>query len=63
MGYIPWDCKKLDMTERLTLHSFLWLNNSLLWDFPGDSVVKNPMDRGAWWTAVHGVAMESDTSC
>ena len=41
MGYIPWDCKELDMTERLTLHSFLWLNNILLWDFPGGSVVKN----------------------
>ena len=22
VGYIPWDCKELDMTERLTLHSF-----------------------------------------
>ena len=21
----------------------------------------NPMDRGAWWAIVHGVAMESDT--
>ena len=41
MGYIPWDCKELDMTERLTLHSFLRLNNILLWDFPGGSVVKN----------------------
>ena len=41
VGYIPWDCKELDMTERLTLHSFLRLNNILLWDFPGGSVVKN----------------------
>ena len=23
---------------------------------------KNPMDRGAWWAAVHGVAKESDTT-
>ena len=23
---------------------------------------KNPMDRGAWWVIVHGVAKESDTS-
>ena len=23
--------------------------------------LKNPMDRGAWWARVHGVAKESDT--
>ena len=22
----------------------------------------NPMDRGAWWVTVHGVAKESDTT-
>ena len=22
----------------------------------------NPMDRGTWWAAVHGVAKESDTT-
>ena len=22
--------------------------------------LENPMDRGAWWAAVHGVAKESD---
>jgi len=22
----------------------------------------NPMDRGAWWTIVHGVTKESDTT-
>ena len=25
-----------------------------------DSCLGNPMDRGAWWAAVHGVAKESD---
>ena len=24
------------------------------------SYLRNPMDRGAWWTTVHGVAKESD---
>ena len=24
------------------------------------SILKNPMDRGAWWTTVHGVTRESD---
>ena len=26
------------------------------------SCLKNPMDRGAWWTVVHGVTKESDTT-
>ena len=25
------------------------------------SCLENPMDRGAWWTAVHGVEKELDT--
>ena len=25
------------------------------------SCLRNPMDRGAWWAAVHGLAKESDT--
>ena len=24
--------------------------------------LENPMDRGAWWAIVHGVAKESDTA-
>ena len=24
--------------------------------------LENPMDRGAWWDTVHGVAKESDTA-
>ena len=31
--------------------------NPLQW-----SCLGNPMDRGAWWAAVHGVAKESDTT-
>ena len=26
------------------------------------SCLENPMDRGAWWTVVHGVKKESDTT-
>ena len=26
------------------------------------SCLGNPMDRGAWWTVVHGVSKESDTA-
>ena len=26
------------------------------------SCLENPMDRGAWWTIVHGIAKESDTA-
>ena len=26
------------------------------------SCLENPMDRGAWWTTVHMVAKESDTT-
>ena len=26
------------------------------------SFLGNPMERGAWWAAVHGVAKESDTT-
>ena len=29
---------------------------------PQDSYVGNPMDRGAWWATVHGVAKESNTT-
>ena len=26
------------------------------------SYLGNPMDRGAWWATVHGLAKESDTT-
>ena len=26
------------------------------------SCLENPMDRGAWWATVHGVAKDSDTT-
>ena len=48
MGYSPWGHKELDVTEQLIGE--------------GDgtplqySCLENPMDGGAWWAAVHGVA-------
>ena len=27
------------------------------------SCLENSMDRGAWWTTVHGVTKESDMKC
>ena len=29
---------------------------------PQYSCLENPMERGAWWAIVHGVAKESDTT-
>ena len=29
---------------------------------PQNSCLGNPMDRGAWWSIVHGVAKELDTT-
>ena len=52
VGYSPWGCKELDTTERL---HFTKLRGSIYQE-------GNPMDRGAWWATVHGVAKESDTT-
>ena len=42
VGYCPWDCKDLDMTERLTL-----LLYNVVLGFPGGSVAKNlPANAG-----------------
>ena len=43
------------------MHSWIW---ELVWDFTGDGngtplqypCLENPMDGGAWWAAVSGVA-------
>ena len=54
MGCSPWGRKESDTTERLThlaLHSREGNGNPLLY-----SCLENPMDRGAWKAAVHGVA-------
>ena len=46
--YSPWDCRELDMTE--------WISLLLLLCPLQYSCLENPMDGGAWWAAVHGVA-------
>ena len=59
VGYSPWGRKELDTTERLhfTLGKIPWnRNDHPLWY----SCLENRMDRGTWWTTVHGVA-ESQT--
>ena len=43
-----WGGKESDMTERLN-----WTDNSTPLQY---SCLDNPMDRGAWWAADHGVA-------
>ena len=65
VGYSLWGHKESDTTEWLTLLSFMYLcdlrcfidniregnGNPLQY-----SCLENPMDRGAWWAPVHGVA-------
>ena len=56
MGCSPWGRYESDTTERLHFHFSL----SCIVDGNGNplqySCLANPMDRGAWWAAVHGVA-------
>ena len=55
-GWSPWGRKESDTTERLHFHFSL----SCIGEGNGTplqySCLENPMDRGAWWAAVHGVA-------
>ena len=48
LGYSPWGHKELDMTEATYREG----NGTPLQYF----CLENPMDGGAWWAAVHGVA-------
>ena len=56
VGYSLWGRKELDMTERLHFDFSL----SCIGGGNGNplqcSCLENPMDRGAWWAAVYGVA-------
>ena len=59
MGCNPWGREELDTTEQL---HFDFLGVSRISDGEGNgnplqySCLENPMGRGAWWAAVHGVA-------
>ena len=56
VGCSPWGRKELDTTERLHFHFSL----SCIGEGNGNplqcSCLENPMDRGAWWAAIYGVA-------
>ena len=56
VGYSPWGHKESDTTEQLHFHFPL----SCIGQGNGNplqcSCLENPMDGGAWWAAVHGVA-------
>jgi len=47
--YSPWGHKELDTTERLSLGE----ENGNPLQYP---CLGNPMDTGAWWAIVHGIA-------
>ena len=55
VGYSPWGCEELDVTERL---HFLF-SLSCIGEGNGNplqcSCLENPRDGGAWWAAVYGV--------
>ena len=54
--YSPWGHKESDTTERLHFHVSL----SRMGEGNGNplqcSCLENPVDRGAWWAAIYGVA-------
>ena len=56
VGYSPWVLWESDTTERLHIHFSL----SCIGEGNGNplqcSCLENPMDGGAWWAAVYGVA-------
>ena len=56
VGCSPWDREESGTTERLYFHFLL----SCIGERNGNplqcSCLENPRDRGAWWTAIYGVA-------
>ena len=56
VGYSPWGREVSDTTEQLHFHFSL----SCIGEGNGNplqcSCLKNPMDGGAWWAAIYGVA-------
>ena len=55
VGYSPWGCKELDMTEQL--HFISLLLHPLQY-----SCLENSMDRGAWWATSPRGHKKSETT-
>ena len=66
MRGLPWSLKQ----SRICLQCGRPRFSPWIWKIPGEgngyslqySCLENPIDRGAWWTVVHRVAKESDTT-
>ena len=56
VGCSPWGRYKLDTTEQLHFHFSLLCIGGGNGNPLQCSCLENPRDRGAWWTAVYGVA-------
>ena len=56
VGCNPWGRKESDTTERLHFHFSLSCTGEGNGNPLQCSCLENPMDRGAWWATVHGVA-------
>ena len=56
VGCSPWGREELDITERLHFHFSLSCIETEYGNPLQCSCLENPMDRGAWWAAVYGVA-------
>ena len=56
VGCRPWGREESDKTEQLPFHFSLSCNGEGNGNPFQCSCLENPMDRGAWWAAVYGVA-------
>ena len=56
VGFCPWGRRELDTTEQLHFPFSLSFTGEGNGNPLQCSCLKNPMDRGAWWAAVPGVA-------
>ena len=56
VGFSPWGREESDMTEWLPFHFSLSCIGAGNGNPLQCSCLENPMDGGAWWAAVHGVA-------